>query len=234
MKKIIVLMLFAFIFVNIVCMANGTVNDYKSAFMLLKNYDIIEERFITRRDCLVYIMKIIGVTDQTKLNVIPEKTFVDCHGTDMVYYDYAIFYGIANGTKFNGDYSYSWSFEPNRCATYNEALTFILRCLKDKPMDIKKEAVDLGILNETDSFYNNLDEYMTDNEFYVLLKRMLEQKCYIYVGEMRGSVEAKTYLEKLEEQQRNGATFEGQDHKVWFYRDGGGKKVFGDLYEMYK
>lgn len=179
------------------------------AVTLLKNHDIIEEKFITRRDCLVYIMKIVGVTDDLEITTLPAKYFIDCNDSDVIYFSNAISEGIAEGAEKSDEYEYAWKFKPDRCATYIEALTFITRCLKDNPINIKEEAVETGILKETDSFYDNLNEYITDDDFYILLGRMLEKKCYVYVGRDIDNPKDKTYAQILNERREKGITAYG-------------------------
>lgn len=201
-KMFFMILISLVVFLNLTCLAVDSENIEINA--ILKNNNIIEETFITRRDCLVSIMKIIGVTNDLEIDIHTEKYFSDCSDTDIIYFSNAIYKNIAVGTRKLSEYEYE--FKPDRCATYNDVLAFIVRCLTSETENIVEEAIKLGIIKETDSFYNDLDGYITNNEFYMLLERMLMKKCYIYVGKDVVNPQSKTYLDILKERQEIGVT----------------------------
>ncbi len=204
MKKMIffIILIGSVIFLNLTCLATNL--DDIEINAILKNNNIIEETFITRRDCLVAIMKIVGVTNDMEIGVHTEKYFSDCSDTDIIYFSNAIYKDIAVGTRKLSEYEYE--FKPDRCATYNDVLMFIVRCLTSETKNVAEVAVELGVLKRTDSFYSDLEGYITNDEFCILLGRMLAKKCYIYVGKDVANPQSKTYLDILKERQEKGIT----------------------------
>lgn len=218
MKKLLLLLLICVFLPCNTCIAEVENKEVIEPMTVLKNSDIIEEKFITRRDCLVAVMKIIGVTDDLECGICTYKYFSDCYSLDFMYFEYSIMAGIAMGTEPVNDNTPAYKFKPNMCATYNDALAFIVRCFVPRSENIKEDAVEYGILKTTDSFYDNLDRYITDDEFYILLGRMLEKQCHTYVGRDIDNPQSKTYLEILKERREKGITAKGYG-TVDTYRD---------------
>ena len=178
---------------------------------------------ITREECLVAIMRVIGVTDEEieKLNGADLISFAD---TDAFsYFGCADLAGIAYGEECVVDYptertshtlkNTDFFFFPKRAITTKECLAFMIRCLQSDKTDFDltlEKAKDNGLINDKDDFIQNPNSIISQDDFFVLLGRMLQQKRYKYYARennrfnMNGNIDEEksmTYLEFLTQRQ---------------------------------
>ena len=178
---------------------------------------------ITREECLVSIMRVIGVTDEEieKLNGADLISFVDTES--FSYFGCAYLSGIAYGEECVVDYptertshtlkNTDFFFFPERTATVKECLAFMIRCLQadETNYDLTiEDAKDFGLVSDEDIFIQNPNSPISQEEFFELLDRMLQQRRYkYYISEsnrfrMNGNVDEEksmTYLEFLTQSQ---------------------------------
>lgn len=143
---------------------------------------------ITRGDCIVSIMTLIGVDEKAAehyANCLYHTPIFYDIGYDKVEEGYIIaakFANVANGV--NVDRTGVGNFEPNRTVTVKECLTFMLRCLIDSELvswdNIMEDSVKIGLLQENELNFYIADEPIQNNQFYIFLSRMLEQNRYLY------------------------------------------------------
>lgn len=174
---------------------------------------------ITREECLVAIMRVIGVTDEKieKLNGADLVSFADTES--FSYFGCACLSGIAYGEECVVDYptertshtlkNTDFFFFPERAITTKECLAFMIRCLQSDKTDFDltlEKAKDLGLINDKDDFIQNPNSIISQDDFFVLLGRMLQQKRYKYYARennrfnMNGNIDEEksmTYLEFL-------------------------------------
>lgn len=174
---------------------------------------------VSRGECLTGIMKTIGLTDEyiSKLDGADYLAFAD---TDpFSYFGCAMASGIAYGFELTVDSpslrtsrslrKTDFFFCPERPVTVGECLAFMTRCLEtDSENDIvssAKNAAELGLIGDFDSYLTKLDLPITSDEFHALLQKMLGLKrCKYYDGNtvgMRADIDnegAMTYRELLE------------------------------------
>ncbi|WP_249313889.1 hypothetical protein [Congzhengia minquanensis] len=196
---------------------------------MLTELNIIDESYlsnsntVTRAECIVAITRVIGVTNEDieKLN---GADFVAFEDTDSYsYFGCAYRAKIAYGEECIVDYpTYRTShtgkntdffFFPNRAATVKETLAFMVRCLQSDKTDfdlILEKAKDNGLINDKDDFIQNLNDFISQDNFFVLLERLLQQKRYKYYDrennrfKMEGNIDEErcmTYLEFLTQRQ---------------------------------
>lgn len=195
---------------------------------MLVELNIIDESYfsdsntVTRGECIVAIMRVIGVTDKEieKLNGGDLISFAD---TDAFSYFGCAWLGkIAYGEECIVDYptertrhtlkNADFFFFPDRVVTVKETLAFMVRCLEDTNKrdinDTFERAKDYGILSNDDLFINNADSVISQNDFCILLERFLQQKRYKYFGRennifrMEGNIDENrsiSYLDMLKQ-----------------------------------
>ena len=223
MKKTILLLLLVY-----VCLCGTSVyadnSDLEIKNKLIQLNIVDENGFsnpdaITREECLVSIMRVIGVTDEEveKLNGADLITFEDT--APFSYFGCAYLSGIAYGEECVVDYptertshtlkDTDYFFFPKRIATIKECLAFMVRCLQSDEPDYDltiEDAKDFGLVSDEDVFVQNPNLPISQEEFFELLDRMLQQKRYKYyiresnVFRMYGYVDkakSMTYLEFL-------------------------------------
>lgn len=178
---------------------------------------------ITREECLIAIMRVIGATDEgiEKLNGNDFIAFADTEA--FSYFGCAYASGIAYGEECAVDYptertshtlkNTDFFFFPKRAITVKECLAFMIRCLQSDKTDfdlILEEAKGIGLINDKDDFIQNPNSIISQDDLYVLLGRMLQQKRYKYYSKenngfnMNESVDEEksmTYLEFLTQRQ---------------------------------
>ncbi|MBU5449764.1 hypothetical protein [Acetivibrio sp. MSJd-27] len=178
---------------------------------------------ITREECLVTIMRVIGVTDEEieKLNGADLISFADTAA--FSYFGCADLAGIAYGEECVVDYptertshtlkNTDFFFFPKRAVTTKECLAFMIRCLQSDKADfdlILEKAKDHGLMNDKDDFIQNPNSIISQDDFFVLLERFLHQKRYKYYDRvdnrfrMDGYIDEEqsmTYLEFLTQRQ---------------------------------
>ncbi|NLM50538.1 MAG: hypothetical protein GX196_06265 [Clostridiaceae bacterium] len=235
MKKtclLLLLVLFINIPVSSIANSNETVNTelfYKYKLIDMEGFE--NNDTVTRYECLVTIMKAIGVTEDIAIGGSgilascfgepSERAFFDGDGigpgVDFVKYSYkitgyidlAFYYYIAEG-EFIGNRRY---FYFDRPVTAKEAAAFMVRCLKGKDLgDLNKTfeiAKEMGLIKEEDVFYTNGDDFITPDYFLIMLQRFLNQPRYKYFDEDLylhygiDSERSMTYLQYLQSKQEN-------------------------------
>lgn len=207
--------------------ASSDISSFKSTLL---QFNIIDESYfsnantVSREECIVAIMRVIGVTDEEieKLNGDDLICFAD---TDTFsYFGCARLGNIAYGEECVVNYpthrtshtlkNTDTFFFPKRAVTVKETVAFMVRCLEEiSKGDINytfEEAKDYGILNEKDSFIINADLPISQNDFYILLERFLQQKRYKYYGRennifsMAGNIDkyrSMSYFDMLNQRQ---------------------------------
>ena len=177
---------------------------------------------VTREECIVAIMRAIGVTDEEieKLNGCDLISFVD---TDAFsYVGCADLAQIAYGEECVVDYptertshtlkNTDFFFFPERAITTKECLAFMVRCLeKTKETDLTstfEKAKEYGLIKAEDGFIQEPDSAINQNDFCTLLERFLQQRRYKYyqrennVFRMEGNVDEErsiSYLDMLQQ-----------------------------------
>lgn len=183
---------------------------------MLTELNIVNENYfsnqdtVTRAECLVAIMRAIGVTDEDieELNGADLTGFVDTF--PYSYFGCAYLAKIAYGEECIVDYeTYRTShtlkntdifFFPDRSVTVKETLAFMVRCLeendeKDLAYSIEK-AKEYGLIYSEDTFSNEIDSTMRQDDFYVLLDRFLHQKRYKYYGRVNNEFRMDGYIDE--------------------------------------
>ena len=206
---------------------NSTVSENSTMLIQLNILD--ESGFsnpdaITREECLVAIMRVIGVTDEEieKLNGADLISFADTES--FSYFGCAWLSEIAYGEECVVDYptertshtlkNTDFFFFPERAVTVKETLAFMVRCLEQtKKSDLDstfEKAKEYDLIKAEDSFAQNPDSNINQKDFCTLLGRMLHQKRYKYYGRenkrfrMSGNIDEEqsmTYLEFLTRRQ---------------------------------
>lgn len=178
---------------------------------------------ITREECLVMIMRVIGVTDGeiNSLGGTSLYAFVDTNSRS--YFGCAWLSKIAYGEECVVDYptertshtlkNTDFFFFPKRAVTTKECLAFMIRCLQSDKTDFDltlEKAKDNGLINDKDDFIQNPNSVISQDDFFVLLERLLQQKRFKYYGrennrfKMEGNIDEEqhmTYLEFLTQRQ---------------------------------
>jgi len=219
-KRLIIAMFLMICFLGIIKVHadDYTVSETKDTLIqlnILNEKGFLNPDAITRGECLIAIMRVIGVTDEevALLNGSDVISFVDTN--TFSYFGCADWSRIAYGEEFEVDNSsfhrggggpppgknrIVYYFFPNREVTLNECLAFMVRCLEqsvvnaetpddaNKNLDVTFEkAKEYGLINDEDEFVLNSDSTVNQDDFCVLLGRLLEQKRYKYY-------ERKTYI----------------------------------------
>lgn len=215
MKRLIsaVLLITIFIGTLVVHADYDNVNKMKE---MLTELNIVDENYfsnkdtVTRAECLVAIMRAIGVTDEEieKLNGADLAGFVDTF--PYSYFGCAYLAKIAYGEECIVDYeTYRTShtlkntdifFFPDRAVTVKETVAFMVRCLeendeKDLAYAIEK-AKEYGLIYSEDTFSNEIDSTMCQDDFYVLLDRFLHQKRYKYYDRANNEFRMDGYIDE--------------------------------------
>lgn len=221
MKKIITVVVAIMYLTGVAISANAD----NSALSVLMHLNILSESelyrtdTVTREECLVAIIRVIGATDETieNLNGADVISFADT--TSFSYFECARLSGIAYGEECEVEYptertmhtlkNTDFFFFPERAVTVKECLAFMNRCLQSEKIDFDltvEKAKDNGLINDRDSFIKNPDDYISHDDFFVLLERLLQEKRYKYYGcennvfDMNASKDenrSMTYLESL-------------------------------------
>lgn len=201
--------------------ANG-IDDISIDFLEEKgliSQRLFDSDIVTRNDCIVSIMKIIGVTESTASGLIGipryQPIFDDVHlwrPSDSYYINQGYIYAAnIHNIAYGNENRY---FLPFRPVTAQEALAFIVRCINNQWVDDeaasigKEEIISIaktkGILLATDRFYNNENIDITPSEFCILLSRLLNQPRYRYFNDkgecLFGKQNDKPYIDYLKEQ----------------------------------
>ena len=167
----------------------------------------VNETIVTRNDCVALIMRSIGVPDNIFLeSYIGTQTFYDFESTDKMleYFQECKFVSGTNYVAVAKEYTNIIFGEKNqqeefstegaiyfnfvRAVTTKETLAFMVRCLKNTDMDLANidvtfaKAKELGLIKETDAFYENPDNAISSDDLFILLHRFLYQPRYLYFG----------------------------------------------------
>lgn len=189
------------IVVNILCLSFCTTvfgesydEKYDYIINIIAPYisDENKDEEISRRDCVETIMKLIGLDTETAELV---GRSIHCHNP---------FYDIPDRNKVNG-YIISAAyariaegedifvkevssrekvFYPDRSVTVKECLAFMVRCMKSWRSvewgNVLSDSIELGLLAECELEELSDDSFLTEQDFYILLYRMLDQNRYVY------------------------------------------------------
>lgn len=180
------------------------------------------ENTITRNDCVALVMRTLGVPDDVYLESYGGTditvVFDDFKTTDKVL-EYFSICKFTTGTDYVGlaiertDLIYGEykeknergveviRFNPTRPVTTKEAVAFMVRCLKNPPMDEKDleqtfaRGLEVGLIKTTDSFYLEPDKSISCNDFFVMLQRFLYQPMYLYFDNVSEFIRDFCYAE---------------------------------------
>lgn len=225
MKKLLLMIIVFFSLCSVIVYAEKC--DFETRDMLTQLNILQEDSFsdsntVSRKECIVAIMRLIGVTDEdiNSLNGADLYTFAD---TKSYSYEGCAYVGkIAYGEECIVDYptyrtthsgkNIDFFFFPERAVTIRETLTFIIRCLEDtkdfNDVLLIETAKKYNLIEIEEGIEGYLDNKINQEDFSVLLGRMLELKKYKYyirengVFEMKGNVDknrSTTYYEFLME-----------------------------------
>jgi hypothetical protein len=147
-----------------------------------------ENEETSRRDCIVAVMRLVGVDDMTANSYADmdydQPVFLDVNGNEKNdgYIFIAKFSNVATGVDFypNGVNN----FAPTRDVTVKECLAFMLRCLTDIESvswdGVMDDSVKAGLLHEDELEMFIADDALQNKQFYTLLNRMLDKNRYLY------------------------------------------------------
>jgi len=190
-KKLLTLFLAIGILAMPICGMNVAGND-EFAFDELKTLGIIDDNsfkgeygYITRQECLVSITKAIGMTEEAN------RYFCELNYYRPAFNDVALDVEIGGGYVWGAEGTIALGdgnqhFFPNHTATYKEAVAFMMRCLEQCPPDLDimlSRAIEIGLIRETDHFYENMDAYFYKQDFCVLLERLIGQNRFAYFAD---------------------------------------------------
>ena len=214
MKKMIITIILIMCFlVNINVYAdNSDVSVYKDELIrlnILDEDDFSNSDTITRGDCLIAIIRAIGITDNdiSRFDGADFMPFVDT--ASFSYFGYAYMAEIAYGEKCVVDYptyrsthmrtNWDYFFFPERAVTVKETLAFMVRCLEKERNESLEYAIEkaeeYGLIKDNDTFIDKSDSTLSQDDFYVLLNRFLQQKRYKYYDSL-GSVGIEVYFDE--------------------------------------
>lgn len=207
------LLLFQNFNLNVYAQNDGTAYKYLKEFSIVDNIGKV-----TREECVVMIGRVLGFTDSMAFDYQTKVTyymppFLDVEIFQSIYSGYifkARDEGIIKGRKF-GEYEYLSPlfgkpvmipyFEPEEYVTYDEAIAFIMRCLESSESELQStytRAKEIGLLVESDTFYNKHNEPVMFEDMCLLLYRMLDQNCYKYFDDSIENPQQYTYRQLLE------------------------------------
>lgn len=214
MKKLIV------IFISIISfIINGNVyadeNLIDSKSMLIGLGVVPESGFsssdtISREECIISIMRILGVTDGDIESLRGSDLYVFVDARPYSYIGCAYRSRIAYGEECEVNYqTYRTShmggnkdffFFPHRAVTIKEVLAFMVRCL-DKDIENTfnatiEYAMKYNLIFEQDSFIQNIDSEINVDDFYILLNRMIKNKRYKYYERKNNKFQMKAYIDE--------------------------------------
>ena len=153
------------------------------------------EVVVTRKDCIVAVMKVIGLTDEAVENARGKAadvyTFADAG--ELSYIDFAYMANIAYGVEMYTDTptyrtvhtgkNTDFFFLPDKTVTVNECIAFMVRCLDSEKTDLTlaiQKAYDCGLINGDDRFTSDVGKLLNNEDFEVLIDRFLDMKRYKY------------------------------------------------------
>lgn len=175
---------------------------------------------ITRGECLIAIMRVIGATDEEigKLSGADFEPFADT--APYSYFGCAAAGKIAYGEEWVVEYpthrtahalkNTDFFFFPDRTVTAKECLAFMIRCLLSDQTDYDltiENAKEIGLINVKDRFIQAPDSPIGQDDFFVLLERLLRKNRYKYYGRVNGVFKTEgnidearsvSYIEMLE------------------------------------
>ena len=154
-----------------------------------------EEKKVTRGECIMHIMKILGVDDDSA-SLYADIDYVRPVFADLIYNEthtgYIIIANlnhVAIGVnRGNSDINY---FEANRNVTVKECIAFVLRCLTE-PSNVKwddsiiSSSVEFGLLTEEEIEVISFDSQLTQNMLKTILERMSNMDRRLYWSQDRG------------------------------------------------
>lgn len=180
-------------------------------------------RFVTRKDCIVEVMRAIGLTDEAVENARGKAadvyTFADAD--EPSYMDFAYMANIAYGVEMYTETptyrtvhtgkNTDFFFLPDRPITVNECIAFMVRCLDSEKTDLTlaiQKAYEYGLINGDDRFAADVGKSLGNDDFEILIDRFLDMKRYKYYpltptkcsARLSGEIDAErtlTYREML-------------------------------------
>ena len=155
----------------------------------LNHYNILYNNYVSRTQCVVSIMRILGMTDSAADRIcdrdIENPIFEDILGIKTEE-GYIILAGEKELVSGYG-YRYYRTFCPNRSVTLKECVAIMVRCLSENPGNLEesyKKAEEIGLISKDDIFYDKGDEFLEKENFHILLYRMINQKRCKYFEEL--------------------------------------------------
>jgi len=184
---------------------NAEETDDTHAKDILVNLNIIDgnSATVSRLYCITATDKAIGATDETVK--AQKNTWYDIAPFSDTVNPYVLMaweIRIAFGDRQGGQ------FLPDKTATYKETCAFLIRCLIGPEADTDvtfEKAKELGLVKESDEFYNSGDEPIDFDSFCIILNRFINQPRALYfTGDFSpkyavDSDRSMTYLEMLQQ-----------------------------------
>ena len=180
MKKIIAL--FLAILVSVSTIASASDGKYENALnYVFGDSQKLDYENISRLDCIVAIMRIIGFNERcaykySDLSTYDEPPYNDVGGSGYGYviggdYGYNVTNGVAHGC-----------FAPYRSVTVKECLAFMLRCLEENVIweNTMEDAVKRGLVSEEEAEGYGEDKLLDEALFHKLLCRFLDKNRVLY------------------------------------------------------
>lgn len=184
---------FFLIIVTLILVLSSYVAEAKEEveFCELTKYGIIQtddnlNEYVSRYECVVMILKLCGLSHEKSIEYSLEELYQPLfsdeseNGIISGYLRFAKYNGIAYGVD-------EQSFEPNRNATYVEAVAFAMRingnkkCDRDSDLDILyDEAYELQIIDET--MYNKKNDDIIYSDWCKILMNTMNSKCVVDTG----------------------------------------------------
>ena len=228
MKKIVTTLIAMMCFLGATNIYNVYANDIKDSetiakliqLNILDGNDFSNSDTVTREECLIRIMRAIGLNDEgvNSLGATSYYAFVDTKSRS--YFGCASVSKIAYGEECVVDYetertshtlkNTDYFFFPDRDVTVIETLAFMVRCLETDEIDLNlafEKAKKLGLVSTEDEMIQKPNSTISQTDFCMLLERFLQQKRYKYYDDKSDldcnidEEKSMTYLEFLSERQ---------------------------------
>lgn len=197
MKRISVLILAVLILASSVSATSDT--RYETAVDgIVGDAGKLEYESISRLDCLIAIMRVIGFDDRAAYNYSTLSTY-----DELPYFDVKIG-DISGGYVIAADYGYNITngvahgyFAPYRSVTLKECLAFMLRCVEDSENvlweNIIQDSVKHGFLSPEEAETLDETQVLDEKLFRELLRRLLDEKRYLYCE----TTDKSTYADEI-------------------------------------
>lgn len=202
---------------------NSEIEDTLMQLNILDESGFLNPNTVSREECIIAIMRVIGVTDED-VAFLAGNGFYAFADTNAYSYEGCAYKGkIAYGEECEVDSptyrsthtlkNTDFFFFPNREVTVKECLAFMVRCLEEPSKEnydsIIEKAKNYGLISDDDAIVDNVNAALSQNDFLVLLDRLLQQNRYKYYGnennlfKMEGNIDEEqsmTYLQMLNQQ----------------------------------